>query len=201
MKKSRLSDHIMPRRIVRHFLWLIPESVVLYVLYKITSVIWRSIAIASGSLQWVVLFVLTVIMAAFLALWEAVQLSRDSTVRMDFMASVSDGSYNKREDLRLIMHSDEPWNDTAVLLVMYLILYAYRMYRVWFMYMTNPDLTNAQVNATVSAAGWMNFIYLLVLVAAYAAAHIWFTVIVHSRWSGERIRAAEAPTAEKMAYM
>ncbi|MBQ7983062.1 MAG: hypothetical protein IJ302_05805 [Clostridia bacterium] len=201
MKKFRLSDHIMPRRMVRHFLWLIPESIVLYVLFKITAVVWRSIALASGSLQWLVLLILAAVMGAFPALWEAVQLSRDSTIRMDFMASVSDGSYNKKEDLRLIVRADEPWNDTVVLLVMYLILYAYRMYRVWFLYMTNPDLTNAQVNAAVSAAGWMNFFYLLVLVAAYAAAHIWFTVIIHNRWNGERLRAAEAPTAEKMAYM
>ena len=147
MKQSRFSDHIMPRRIVRRFLWLCAESAVLYVIFLFTAVIWNSILMGVPASRWGLFLVMAVLMASFPALWEALRLSRDMTLRADFQHSVSDGSYDAKADRRLLLRSDELWNDTAVVAVVYLLLYAYRMYRTWFMNMTNPDLTNEQVNA------------------------------------------------------
>ena len=70
MKKSRFSDHIMPRRIVRQFLWLCAESAVLYVIFKITAVIWRSILLGIPASRWILFFVMVVLMASFPALWK-----------------------------------------------------------------------------------------------------------------------------------
>ena len=184
---------------------LAAESIVLYVVFKITAVVWRSIAYAMDkinyNLRWIVYILLVILMASFLALWEAVRLSRDSSMRMDFMDSISDGSYSTKDDLQLILRSDEPWNDTAVIFVLYFLLYVYRLFRVWYMNMINPDLTMEQIYISVFAAFWVNLIFWLLFVAAYAAAHIAFTVIVHQRWSTDRIRTTDAPKAEKQAFM
>lgn len=201
MKKSRFSDHIMPRRIVRHFLWLCAESAVLYVLFKITAVIWRSILLGIPAARWLLFFVMVVLMASFPALWQAIRLSRDTTVRGDFMRSVSDGSYDHKAEIRMLLRSDELWNDTAVVAVVYLLLYAYRLYRTWFLYMIDPELTLEQVNATVGFLALENFIFCLLFVAVYAAAHLLFSAAVHKRWNGERLRADEVPTAERKPYM
>ena len=53
MKQPRFSDHIMPRRIVRQFLWLAAESAVLYVVFRITAVIWRSILLGIPASRWI----------------------------------------------------------------------------------------------------------------------------------------------------
>ena len=127
-------------------------------------------------------------------------MSRDTTVRADFQNSVSDGSYDAKADRRLIFRSDELWNDTAVVAVLYILLYAYRMYRTWFMNMTNPDLTNAQVNALNSFAAVENIVYYVIFVLAYAAVHLLFTAAVHKRWNGERLRS-DVPTTERKSYM
>ena len=204
-KRFRLSDHIMPRRMVRYFPWLVAESIVLYVVFKITAVVWRSVAYGMDkinyNLRWVVYILLVILMASFVALWEAVRLSRDSLMRMAFMDSVSDGSYSTKDDLHLILRSDEPWNDTAVFFVFYILLYAYRLFRVWYMNMINPDLTMEQIHASVFAAFLVNLILFVVFVVAYAAAHIVFTVKVHQRWSEDRMRRTDAPNAEKQAFM
>ena len=200
MKKSRFSDHIMPRRIVRHFLWLCAESAVLYVVFLFTAVIWRSILMGMPASRWILYFVMAVLMASFPALWQALRLSRDTTIRADFQNSVSDGSYDIKADRRLILHSDELWNDTAVVAVVYILLYAYRMYRTWFMNMTNPDLTNLQVNALNRFAAIENIIYYVIFVLAYALAHLLFTLAVHKRWNGERLRS-DTPTTEKKPYL
>ena len=200
MKKSRFSDHIMPRRIVRHFLWLCAESAVLYVVFLFTAVIWNSILKGVPASRWILFLVMAVLMASFPALWEALRLSRDMTLRADFQNSVSDGSYDAKADRRLLLRSDELWNDTAVVAVVYLLLYAYRMYRTWFMNMTNPDLTNAQVNAANGFAAAENLVFYLVFVLAYAAAHLLFSLAVHKRWNGERIRV-DAPTTERKPYI
>jgi len=139
-------------------------------------------------------------MASFPALWQALRLSRDTTIRADFQNSVSDGSYDAKTDRRLILHSDELWNDTAVVAVVYILLYAYRMYRTWFMNMTNPDLTNEQVNLLNRFAAIENIIYYVVFVLAYALAHLLFTLMVHKRWNGERLRS-DTPTTERKPYM
>lgn len=200
MKTKRISDHIMPRRIVRQFLWLCAESAVLYVIFKITAVIWRSVLYGIPASRWILFFVMAVLMASFPALWEALRLSRDMTVRADFQNSVSDGSYDAKADRRLLLFSDELWNDTALVAVLYLLFYAYRIYRTWFLYMTNPDLTNAQVNAAVRFFAVENIIYYVIFVLAYAGAHLLFTQLVHKRWNGERLRS-DAPTTERKAYM
>lgn len=200
MKKSRFSDHIMPRRIVRHFLWLCAESAVLYVVFLFTAVIWNSILMGVPASRWILFLVMAVLMASFPALWEALRLSRDMTLRADFQNSVSDGSYDVKADRRLLLRSDELWNDTAVVAVVYLLLYAYSMYRTWFMNMTNPDLTNAQVNAANGFAAAENFVFYLIFVLAYAAAHLLFSLAVHKRWNGERLRV-DAPTTERKPYM
>ena len=200
MKKSRFSDHIMPRRNVRHFLWLCAESAVLYVIFKITAVIWNSILKGMPASRWPLFFVMAVLMASFPALWEALRLSRDMTLRADFQNSVSDGSYDAKADCRLLLRSDELWNDTAVVAALYILLYAYRMYRTWFMNMTNPDLTNAQVNAANGFAAVENIVFYLVFVLAYAGAHLLFTLAVHKRWNGERLRV-DVPTTERKPYM
>ena len=200
MKKARFSDHIMPRRIVRHFLWLCAESAVLYVIFKITAVIWRSILMGIPASRWLLFFVMAVLMASFPALWEALRLSRDMTFRADFQNSVSDGSYDAKADRKLIFRSDELWNDTAVVAVVYILLYAYRMFRTWFMYMTNPDLTGAETNAINAYFAVENIIFYLVFVLAYAAAHLLFTLAVHKRWNGERLRS-DTPTTERKPYM
>ena len=200
MKKARFSDHIMPRRIVRHFLWLCAESAVLYVVFSFTAVIWNSILKGMPASRWILFFVMAVLMASFPALWQALRLSRDTTVRADFQNSVSDGSYDAKADCRLILHSDELWNDTAVVAVVYILLYAYRMYRTWFINMTNPDLTNAQVNALNGYFAAENIVFYLVFVLAYAAAHLLFTAAVHKRWNGERLRA-DTPTTQRKPYM
>lgn len=200
MKKSRFSDHIMPRRIVRHFLWLCAESAVLYVVFLFTAVIWRSILLGVPASRGILYFVMAVLMASFPALWQALRLSRDTTIRADFQNSVSDGSYDAKIDRRLILHSDELWNDTAVVAVVYILLYAYRMYRTWFMNMTNPDLTNEQVNLLNRFAAIENIIYYVVFVLAYALAHLLFTLMVHKRWNGERLRS-DTPTTERKPYM
>ncbi len=200
MKQPRFSDHIMPRRIVRQFLWLAAESAVLYVVFRITAVIWRSILLGIPASRWILFFVMAVLMAAFPALWEALRLSRDMTVRADFQNSVSDGSYDAKADCRLIFRSDELWNDTAVVAVLYILLYAYRMYRTWFMNMINPDLTNEQVNMLNRFAAVENIIYYVIFVLAYAGAHLLFTLAVHKRWSGERLRS-DTPTTERKPYM
>ena len=200
MKKSRFSDHIMPRRIVRHFLWLCAESAVLYVVFLFTAVIWNSILKGVPASRWILFLVMAALMASFPALWEALRLSRDMTLRADFQNSVSDGSYDTKADRRLILHSDELWNDTAVVAVIYILLYAYRMYRTWFINMTNPDLTNAQVNAANGFAAAENLVFYLVFVLAYAAAHLLFSLAVHKRWNGERIRV-DAPTTERKPYI
>ena len=205
MKKFRLADHIMPRRMVRYIPWLAAESIILYVVFKITAVVWRSIAYGMDkinyNLRWIVYILLVVLMAMFPALLEAVRLARDSEMRMKFMDSVSDGSYDREKDLRMILSSDEPWNDTAVLSVIYFLLYAYRLFRVWYMNMINPDLTMEQIHASVTAACWVNFVFLVLFVIVYAAAHIVFSVIVHQRWSMERIRTTDEPKAPKLPYM
>ncbi len=200
MKKSRFSDHIMPRRNVRHFLWLCAESAVLYVIFKITAVIWNSILKGMPASRWPLFFIMAVLMASFPALWEALRLSRDMTVRADFQNSVSDGSYDAKADRRLILHSDELWNDTAVVAVVYILLYAYRMFRTWFINMTNPDLTAAETNAVNAYFAAENIVFYLVFVFAYAAAHLLFTLAVHKRWNGERLRA-DTPTTERKSYM
>ena len=200
MKQSRFSDHIMPRRIVRRFLWLCAESAVLYVIFLFTAVIWNSILMGVPASRWGLFLVMAVLMASFPALWEALRLSRDMTLRADFQHSVSDGSYDAKADRRLLLRSDELWNDTAVVAVVYLLLYAYRMYRTWFMNMTNPDLTNEQVNALNGYYAAENFIYYLIFVAAYAAAHLLFSLAVHKKWNKERLRC-DAPTTERKAYM
>lgn len=201
MRKSRFSDHIMPRRIVRRFLWLLAESAVLYVVFKLTAVIWRSVLMGLPAARWLLFCIMVLLMAAFPALWQALRLSRDTTVRGDFMRSVSDGSYDFRADLRLILRADELWNDTAVVFIVYLLLYAYRLYRTWYMYMIDPELTLAQVNAAVGYFALENFIFYLLFVVVFAAAHLLFTACVHRRWNGERLRADEAPTAERKPYM
>jgi len=201
MKKSRFSDHIMPRRIVRHFLWLCAESAVLYVIFKITAVIWRSVLLGVPASRWIVFFVMVVLMASFPALWQALRLARDTTVRGDFMRSVSDGSYDQKEEIRMLLRSDELWNDTAVVGVVYLLLYAYRLYRTWFLYMIDPELTLEQVNAVVGYFAVENIIFYLLFVAVYAAAHLLFSAAVHKRWNGERLRGEEAPTAERKPYI
>ena len=200
MKKARFSDHIMPRRIVRHFLWLCAESAVLYVIFKITAVIWRSILMGIPASRWLLFFVMAVLMASFPALWEALRLSRDMTFRADFQNSVSDGSYDAKTDRKLIFRSDELWNDTAVVAVVYILLYAYRMFRTWFMNMTNPDLTGAETNAINAYFAVENIVFYLVFVLAYAAAHLLFTLAVHKRWNGERLRS-DTPTTERKPYM
>lgn len=200
MKKSRFSDHIMPRRIVRHFLWLCAESAVLYVVFLFTAVIWNSILMGMPASRWILFFVMAVLMASFPALWEALRLSRDMTVRADFQNSVSDGSYDTKTDRKLIFRSDELWNDTAVVAIIYILLYAYRMYRTWFMNMVNPDLTNEQVNLLNRFAAFENIIYYVIFVLAYAAAHLLFTLAVHKRWNGERLRS-DTPTTERKPYM
>ena len=200
MKKARFSDHIMPRRIVRQFLWLCAESAVLYVIFKITAVIWRSILMGIPASRWMLFFVMAVLMASFLALWEALRLSRDMTFRADFQNSVSDGSYDAKADRKLIFRSDELWNDTAVVAVVYILLYAYRMFRTWFMNMTNPDLTGAETNAINAYFAVENIVFYLVFVLAYAAAHLLFTLAVHKRWNGERLRS-DTPTTERKPYM
>ena len=200
MKKSRFSDHIMPRRIVRHFLWLCAESAVLYVVFLFTAVIWNSILMGMPASRWILFFVMAVLMASFPALWEALRLSRDMTVRADFQNSVSDGSYDTKADRKLIFRSDELWNDTAVVAVVYILLYAYRMFRTWFMNMTNPDLTGAETNAINAYFAVENIIFYLVFVLAYAAAHLLFTLAVHKRWNGERLRS-DTPTTERKPYM
>lgn len=200
MKKARFSDHIMPRRIVRHFLWLCAESAVLYVIFKITAVIWRSILMGIPASRWLLFFVMAVLMASFPALWEALRLSRDMTFRADFQNSVSDGSYDAKTDRKLIFRSDELWNDTAVVAVVYILLYAYRMFRTWFMNMTNPDLTGAETNAINAYFAVENIVFYLVFVLAYAAAHLLFTFAVHKRWNGERLRS-DTPTTERKPYM
>ena len=200
MKKARFSDHIMPRRIVRQFLWLCAESAVLYVIFKITAVIWRSILMGIPASRWLLFFVMAVLMASFPALWEALRLSRDMTFRADFQNSVSDGSYDAKADRKLIFRSDELWNDTAVVAVVYILLYAYRMFRTWFMNMTNPDLTGAETNAINAYFAVENIVFYLVFVLAYAAAHLLFTLAVHKRWNGERLRS-DSPTTERKPYM
>ena len=200
MKNARFSDHIMPRRIVRHFLWLCAESAVLYVIFKITAVIWRSILMGIPASRWLLFFVMAVLMASFPALWEALRLSRDMTFRADFQNSVSDGSYDAKADRKLIFRSDELWNDTAVVAVVYILLYAYRMFRTWFMNMTNPDLTGAETNAINAYFAVENIVFYLVFVLAYAAAHLLFTLAVHKRWNGERLRF-DTPTTERKPYM
>ncbi|MBR5220830.1 MAG: hypothetical protein IKV66_07590 [Clostridia bacterium] len=200
MKKARFSDHIMPRRIVRQFLWLCAESAVLYVIFKITAVIWRSILMGIPASRWMLFFVMAVLMASFPALWEALRLSRDMTFRADFQNSVSDGSYDAKADRKLIFRSDELWNDTAVVAVVYILLYAYRMFRTWFMNMTNPDLTGAETNAINAYFAVENIVFYLVFVLAYAAAHLLFTLAVHKRWNGERLRS-DTPTTERKPYM
>ena len=200
MKKARFSDHIMPRRIVRHFLWLCAESAVLYVIFKITAVIWRSILMGIPASRWLLFFVMAVLMASFPALWEALRLSRDMTIRADFQNSVTDGSYDAKADRKLIFRSDELWNDTAVVAVVYILLYAYRMFRTWFMNMTNPDLTGAETNAINAYFAVENIVFYLVFVLAYAAAHLLFTLAVHKRWNGERLRS-DTPTTERKPYM
>ena len=200
MKKARFSDHIMPRRIVRHFLWLCAESAVLYVIFKITAVIWRSILMGIPASRWLLVFVMAVLMASFPALWEALRLSRDMTFRADFQNSVSDGSYDAKADRKLIFRSDELWNDTAVVAVVYILLYAYRMFRTWFINMTNPDLTGAETNAINAYFAVENIVFYLVFVLAYAAAHLLFTLAVHKRWNGERLRS-DTPTTERKPYM
>ena len=200
MKKARFSDHIMPRRIVRQFLWLCAESAVLYVIFKITAVIWRSILMGIPASRWLLFFVMAVLMASFPALWEALRLSRDMTFRADFQNSVSDGSYDAKADRKLIFRSDELWNDTAVVAAVYILLYAYRMFRTWFMNMTNPDLTGAETNAINAYFAVENIVFYLVFVLAYAAAHLLFTLAVHKRWNGERLRS-DTPTTERKPYM
>ena len=200
MKNARFSDHIMPRRIVRQFLWLCAESAVLYVIFKITAVIWRSILMGIPASRWLLFFVMAVLMASFPALWEALRLSRDMTFRADFQNSVSDGSYDAKADRKLIFRSDELWNDTAVVAVVYILLYAYRMFRTWFMNMTNPDLTGAETNAINAYFAAENIVFYLVFVLAYAAAHLLFTLAVHKRWNGERLRS-DTPTTERKPYM
>ena len=201
MSKSRFSDHIMPRRIVRRCLWLCAESAVLYVVFQITAVIWRSILLGIPASRWILFFVMVLLMASFPAFWEALRLSRDTGIRGEFQHSVSDGSYDHRAELGMLFRSDELWNDTFVVAVVYLLLYAYRMYRTWFLFMTNPDLTNAQVNAYVRFYAVENIIYCLLFIAVYAAAHLLFTAAVHKKWNSERLRADEAPTAERKPYM
>ena len=200
MRKSRFSDHIMPRRIVRRFLWLCAESAVLYVVFLFTAVIWNSVLMGMPASRWILFFVMAVLMASFPALWQALRLSRDTTIRADFQNSVSDGSYDAKADRRLIFRSDELWNDTVVTAVMYILLYAYRMYRTWFMNMTNPDLTNEQVNLLNRFAAIENIIYYVIFVLAYAAAHLLFSLAVHKRWNGERLRT-DTPTTERKPYM
>ena len=200
-KKPRFSDHIMPRRIVRRFIWLCAESAVLYVIFKITSVLWRSIMLGVPALRWPLFFVMVVLMAAFPALWQAVRLARDTGIRGEFQHSVSDGSYDHRAELAYLLRTDELWNDTAVVAALYLPLYLYRLYALWFSLMTNPELTLADVGTVMRYYGIENAVFWVLFVAAFAAWHLLFTAEVHRRWDSERIRHDETPDTARKPYM
>ena len=54
--------------------------------------------------------------------------------------------------------------------------------------------------ANLGFAAAENFVFYLVFVLAYAAAHLLFTLAVHKRWNGERLRV-DVPTTERKPYM
>lgn len=199
-KKNRFSSHIMPRRIVRFFPWLCVESLVLYVLFKITAVVWRTLAY-NFPVPLVIYLLLVCAMAAFPALWESLRLSRDVTVRGDFMASTADGSYDKKAESRMLLHCDELWNDTAVVAVLYLICLLYALFRVWFNYMTNAYFTYEESMMLFRNALIVNVLFYFPFVGMYAFWHHRLTLRVHTKWNADRMRIAGEVTAERKAYM
>lgn len=201
--KSRISDHIMPRRCVRQFLWLVIESLVLLVLYNFTSMLWRSILYMLGMSPLRFLWVLVIIlaMAAFPAAWEAIRLSRDATVYGDFMASTADGSYDSRADARMLWRCDELYNDAAVYAIQYLIYLLAAFAWNFFALMSDEYYTYEESMSRFVTLVTVNVIGYLILVPAYTVWHHLFTVLVHKKWNTARMHKAEAAGAEKKPYM
>ena len=75
------------------------------------------------------------------------------------------------------------------------------LFRTWFLLMTDPELTLAEVHAVTAYTAVENLIFYLLFVVCYAAAHLLFSAAVHKRWDGERLRADDAPTVERKPYM
>ncbi len=201
--KSRFSDHIMPRRCVRQFLWLIIESLVLLVLYNFTSMLWRSILymLAGSPLQILWMLVILLAMAAFPAAWEAIRLSRDATIYGDFMASTADGSYDKKADAKMLWKCDELYNDTAVYAIVYLVCLLAAFAWNFFAVMSDEYYTYEESMAIFTNLLIINSIGYLLLVPAYLFWHHCFSVLVHTKWNTDRMHKAEYAGAEKKPYM
>ena len=145
MKKGfRLSDHIMPRRMVQRFLWLIPESMVAYIIFKASAFIWRPAYLLIRGGRYPVFVITALVISAIPSFWQALRLGQDQTMRVDFLNSTSDGSYKAKSDLRMIFRCDELWNDTAAAVISYIFVFTYAIYRTWVNTMLDLELTNAQ---------------------------------------------------------
>ncbi len=201
--KSRLSDHIMPRRSVRHFLWLVLESMVLLVMYNFTSIVWRSVLymLAGSLLQFLWMLVLIIAIAAFPAGWEAIRLSRDKSIYGDFMASTADGSYDRKADSRMIRKSDEFLNDSVVYAITYLLFLLGAYAWQFFVIMSNEYFMYEESVQQFIYVLILNAIGYAVIVSAYAFWHHRFTLLVHTKWNGARMHKAEVAGAEKKPYM
>lgn len=188
-KKKKLSDHIMPHRLVNHTLWLAVEGAVLLVIKKITTPIWKTAAVAIPGAEIPVMLLLSVIGGAFLAACEAVRLYRDVTVRKTFLDAVPGDRYDEKEDSRYLLRCDEFWNDTVLTAILSFLVYIVLCVLLWFDLMIDVNLlTYGEVMAifTPRVILWV-FLWLTVS-AAYGLFHWKFSVFVHKKWEESRIR-------------
>lgn len=153
MMKRQFSSHIMPQRMARQFLWALAEVFFLYVIFKMTAVVWRSLLYeASGPLLlWLLLLVCA--MAAFPAYWERVRLYRNAAMRSVFMESFADGSYDKKQDSQMLWRCDALWNDVVIFAVLYLIVLLYgTLWRFLISVITDPSMWYEETDHTACAA-------------------------------------------------
>lgn len=199
--RFRLSDHIMPRRMVQRFLWLIPESMVAYIIFKASAFIWRPAYLLIRGGRYPVFVITALVISAIPSFWQAVRLGQDQTMRVDFLNSTSDGSYKAKSDLRMIFRCDELWNDTAAAVISYIFVFTYAIYRTWVNTMLDLELTNAQAWGLFDMHLVENIVIFIVFLIGLHLTHLFFTVYVHIVWNRARMHKAQPPTTERKPYM
>ena len=201
--KKRFSAHIMPKRLFRNIVWMAGELLLLYVIRRFTEFIWRTVYMSIPPLKIPVFVLMAIIAGCFFTFCDAFRLYNDQAVKHDFYAAYRDCSYQKKEDQRLILHSDPLWNDVASLIIT-LIPPFIVINIITFMdvLMRDEILSVSQVYPITIPAFFLNLILALIVVISYAVSHWYVTVLLHDKWYGERLQKEPAePEGEKTSFM
>ena len=190
-KHFKLSDHIMPHRILNHALFLLVEGAVLLVLKEILTPVWKTVAYATGLFVPTYL-VMGIIAGAFCALCEAVRLYRDQTMHKEFLDAVPENTLDRKAECRYLLHCDEIWNDLSIFTVLsFLVLLAVQILW-WLLLMTDEYYqTLAEVQQIFVPLAITYFFVWIFACAGYFFSHLLFSVVVHKKWLSSRIRRAD----------